>query len=148
MPPRTRKNPRRSLLKSQRTSIQTLATNILSKKKSNEEDFGFALRNFLDGYYSASTQEKQRLLRKEPQRISNVLKDQGVADAYLAALAVQLSRQDRIPTPSWALKKWRIPEKPWFALSSPEARMWLITESPAPFRERHLFISADALSRA
>jgi hypothetical protein len=135
-------------VKSIRYSLKNIAENLLAEEHPSEEDFGFSLRNFLDGYNAAKPKEKRRLLEKEPPKLVDALGDGGVADAYLAALAVHLSRQDGISEPPWTFKKWRIPEKPWFALSSPEAKMWLLTESPGPFRERHLFLSADALSRA
>gem|GEM_PF-6617897 len=33
-------------------------------------------------------------------------------------------------------------------MKAPEARIWLLTQSPAAFRERDLFISEDAFTRA
>jgi hypothetical protein len=37
---------------------------------------------------------------------------------------------------------------PWFAWPGPSLRATLLAESPAPFRERNLFVSANALTRA
>lgn len=114
-----------------------------------EEAFSFALRNFLDGFYAARKLERRALLSEEPGSLRAALADGGVADAYLAALANYLSDSCRIARPAWsAVASERYPDSPWFALSSPNARIWLLTQSPAAFRERNLFISRDALTRA
>lgn len=120
-------------------------------KKARMETFGFALRNFLDEFYRANRRTKQKMLGgKEPARLRNTLRDHGVGDAYLAALANHLTTLSGGHPPTWATPgtEERIPAKPWFSLKSPEARIWLLTQSPAAFRERNLFISEDALSRA
>ena len=119
--------------------------NSIAKK---EEAFGLAMRNFLDVFYATTKTRRARLLAEEPEMLRPVLKDGGVADAYLAALANYLASQFKIKPPLWAHTAHRLPDKPWFALSHPDARVWLITQSPAAFRERNLFISADALTRA
>lgn len=146
-PPKSRKNVRRF----QRSSLHSLARSVLDTPGSpghRKEIFGFALRNFLDSFYTAPRQEKKSLLTSPPAPLRESLRDSGVADAYLAALADHLARESRFAAPAWAARRDRLPDKPWFALSSPEARMWLLTQSPAAFRERNLFISAEALSRA
>lgn len=118
-------------------------------RKVRMETFGFALRNFLDGFYRVNHSQKRKILRSAPPpKLREALADGGVADAYLAALANHLANQYRLPHPEWAQNPERYPDKPWFALQSPEARIWLLTQSPTAFRERNLFISEDALSRA
>lgn len=120
-----------------------------SSQREHLENFGFALRNFLDQFYAAPLSTKHLLLQGGvPSRLRAILKDDGVADAYLAALATHLANMIHISPPAWAASESRRPAKPWFALNSPEARIWLLTQSPAAFRERNLFISEDALSRA
>ena len=71
-----------------------------------------------------------------------------MADAYLAAVAVSLAREIREPPPSWAWAEDRKLRRPWFAWPGPALRATLLAESPAPFRERNLFVSANVLSRA
>ena len=83
----------------------------------------------------------------EPPLLSGILNDDGRADAYLAATAEFLSRKYSFSRPGWTQADQRILHAPFFALDSHAARMWLLVESPAPFRERNIFISADALSR-
>ncbi len=113
-----------------------------------ERTFGLAVRNFLDAFYPEKKSLKRHLLSVEPPMLRPILNDGGVADAYLAALANHLANESKIPPPEWAHTDHRMPDKPWFSLNHPDARMWLITQSPAAFRERNLFISEDALSRA
>ncbi|CAN5705833.1 hypothetical protein BH09VER1_BH09VER1_43700 [soil metagenome] len=117
------------------------------KVKARTEAFSFALRNFLDVFYAARKAEKKTLLVDEPVRLRALLRDGGVADAYLAALANHLSSQYGLKRPKWSQSGDRLPDKPWFSMRTPEARIWLLTQSPAAFRERDLFISEDALTR-
>lgn len=130
--------------------VARLAKTRAKKDRGQGEDvLSFALRNFLDGFHAARKQERRALLSEEPGSLRAVLADGGVADAYLAALANYLSDSCRMARPAWsAVAPERYPDSPWFALSSPEARVWLLTQSPAAFRERNLFISKDALTRA
>jgi hypothetical protein len=134
-----------------RNNLAAIAARTLRGKTKKErlETFGFALRNFLDRFYAAPQPEKQEILHgKEPKKLRGALKDGGVADAYLAAVANHLCARYKIAPPAWSHTGHRLPAKPWFALKSPEARIWLLTQSPAAFRERNLFISRDALTRA
>lgn len=50
--------------------------------------------------------------------------------------------------PRWAWAEDRKLKSPWFAHPGPNVRAMLLAESPAPFRERNLFVSENALSRA
>jgi len=88
------------------------------------------------------------MLTQEPRRLAAVYDDGDVADAYLAAVAVSLAREIREPPPAWAWAEDRKLRRPWFAWPGPALRATLLAESPAPFRERNLFVSANALSRA
>jgi hypothetical protein len=145
-PARRNREPRRLTIA--QIARQALAAGRKSAQKGNEA-FGFALRNFLDDFYAVPKREKTALVTEEPSKLRSTLRDGGVADAYLAALANHLAATYRIAKPEWSRTGGkRYPDKPWFALNTPEARVWLLTQSPAAFRERDLFISEDALSRA
>jgi hypothetical protein len=50
--------------------------------------------------------------------------------------------------PDWVFKPGRALKRPWFASTLASLRAVLIHESPATFRARNLFVSANALSRA
>jgi len=133
-------------------SITNIAADVISggREMPKAEHFGFGLRNFLDDFYAAKPAMKKAMIREEPPFLRKHMRDGGVADAYLAALANHLAYTHRLRAPAWAEPKPgnRLPDKPWFALQNPAARMWLVTQSPAAFRERNLFISADGLTRA
>jgi len=51
---------------------------------------------------------------------------------------------------TWMCKSFvtSIMKTPWFAAKSPNLKAILLQESPAAFRVRNLFVSANALSRA
>ena len=71
-----------------------------------------------------------------------------LADAYLAAVAVELSLDLAQSRPAWTRRPERVLKNPWFAAKSDELRVVLLHESPAGFRERNLFVSENALSVA
>ena len=110
-----------------------------------EGSFSFALRDFLDGFYADVDLQK---LSEEPQRISVALDDGGFADAYLAAVCDHLCRRYALPKPDWIFAPGRILQHPYFAAKTHGLRMVLLQESPPAFRERNIFVSANALSRA
>jgi hypothetical protein len=110
-----------------------------------EGSLSFALRDFLDGFYADVVLQK---LSEEPQHISEALDDGGFADAYLAAVCDHLCRRYALPKPDWIFAPGRILQRPHFAAKTHGLRMVLLQESPPAFRERNIFVSANALSRA
>jgi hypothetical protein len=108
-------------------------------------EFSFHFADFLDQFY---LERRAAMLAEEPFRLAKILDDGDVADAYLAAAAVALARVIQVDPPAWAWQENRKLRKPWFASTGPAIRATLLAESPAPFRERNLFVSANALTRA
>lgn len=109
------------------------------------EDFTYALRNFLDLFYTEPCLEQ---LQDEPNLLFDVLQDAGLADAYLASTAALLCQKYNLPQPTWVDRDCLIKKTPWFAAKSPNLKAILLQESPAAFRVRNLFVSANALHRA
>jgi hypothetical protein len=109
------------------------------------EDFSYALRNFLDRF---RRNPDVSLLEEAPDMLADQFGDEGLADAYLAASAALLCQEMQFDCPAWAEKSDRIYSRPWFAAKSPNLKAILLQESPAAFRVRNLFVSANALSRA
>jgi hypothetical protein len=107
--------------------------------------FAHALSEFLDQF---RIERRVEMLAEEPVRLEGRYEEGDVADAYLAAVAVALAREIGTAPPAWAWKPDRKLRRPWFAHPGAALRATLIAESPAPFRERNLFVSANALSRA
>lgn len=88
------------------------------------------------------------MLAREPVRLADRFDGGEVCDAYLAAVAVAVAREVGAIPPAWAWAEDRKLRRPWFASSGPSVRAMLLWESPAPFRERNLFVSENALARA
>jgi hypothetical protein len=107
--------------------------------------FSEHLADFLDQFYLERNAE---MLHEEPAILAGKIRDGEIADAYLAATAVALARVIGEHPPTWARKESRKLRKPWFASKGKAIRATLLAESPAPFRERNLFVSENALSRA
>lgn len=134
--------------KHKRTSLHELANELRETTSNIEDTFSYMLRNFLDDFYSADRDEKVILLKECPCLLREIANDGGVIDAYMAAIANHLSSQYELVRPHWSSDETRRPDRPWFAMTAAEPKIWLLTQSPAAFRERDLFITADALSRA
>ena len=107
--------------------------------------FAYAVSEFLDQF---RLERRADMLSVEPARLAARYHDGDVSDAYLAAVAVSLARETGVPPPAWAWQESRQLRRPWFAHPGAALRATLLAESPAPFRERNLFVSANALSRA
>ena len=110
-----------------------------------KEEFGYALRDFLDRFRTAPD---PALLDEEPAVLEAYFNDGGIADAYLAGAAAWMCHQHRFPAPDWARESRRVLEKPYFAARTHKLRMVLLQESPSEFRTRNIFVSANALQRA
>ena len=111
----------------------------------DQNSFGYKVREFLDRFRENPSYD---LLAEEPARLNSALNDNGYADAFLAATAAFLAQKHQLSTPKWASGTSRALAEPHFAAKSHNLRMVLLQESPAAFRVRNLFVSANALSRA
>ena len=122
---------------------QTLAE--VADAAASPEDFHNHLRDFLHAFKAAPAREK---IAVEPSVLRAKFTGGEIADAYLAAVAVELSFDLAKARPAWTRKPERALQNPWFAAKSDELRIVLLHESPAGFRERNLFVSENALSVA
>jgi hypothetical protein len=68
-------------------------------------------------------------------------------DAALAALAEYLARRDGWTTPGWARKPGRYASRWWFVSPLRGMHAKALQESPASFRTRGIFVTAEALAR-
>ncbi len=109
------------------------------------KDFHYTLMDFLDRFRHAPDRS---LLAEEPQMLVATLNDEGVADAFLASVAATLAHEQGWREPEWAEGTKRAVAKPYFAAKSAKLKAVFLQESPTEFRLRHLFVSANALSRA
>jgi hypothetical protein len=111
----------------------------------DRQAFHLHVADFVDEFRRVGHRD---MLSGEPRRLASVYEDGDVGDAYLAAVAVSLAREIQQPPPGWAWAESRKLRRPWFAWPGPALRATLLAESPAPFRERNLFVSANVLARA
>ena len=125
------------------TASKTLAGSM--RAVASADDFDYAIANFLDRF---KIQPDVAMVTDEPPMLAGILDDEGLADAYVAAVAAHLCQLHELPCPRWANEAGRIKQRPWFAAKTPDLRAILLQESPAAFRLRNLFVSANALSRA
>lgn len=122
---------------------QTLAAVALASVSLAE--FHNHLRDFLHAFQSAPDGSQ---LSAEPPLLNGRFPGGEIADAYMAAVAVELSRDLRCERPAWTRASTRTLAHPWFAARTDDLRAVLLHESPAGFRERNLFVSENALSVA
>ena len=108
-------------------------------------DFSYAIRNFLDRFKS---NPNPVLLQDEPALLADLIGDEGYADAFVASTAAYLCQIHDLKAPTWVNASCRKMRVPHFGAKSPNMKAILLQESPAAFRVRNLFVSANALSRA
>ena len=98
------------------------------------DDFGFAMRNFLDRF---RRDPAIHLLQDEPDKLIDILGDDGLADAYLACAAALLCQEQGFTCPDWVDRSDRVFKRPWFAAKTPNPKTILLRNSPAAFRLTH-----------
>lgn len=103
------------------------------------------LADFLDEFRSAPT---EAAFVREPILLSQHVNTPGWQDVYLAAVAEHLCRQHGYRCPAWTRRPERYLDDPCFAYRSREGRLFLLKDSPAAFKSRNLFVTANALERA
>lgn len=109
------------------------------------EDFALHTRDFLHQFQGSPGMDG---LMEPPALTANRFHDGQIADAYLAAMAVELAHSLKQPRPAWTQAPERFCRVPWFASPGPHMRATLLLESPPGFRERNLFVTANALAVA
>jgi hypothetical protein len=119
----------------------TSISEVASLAKSGERPFDLALREFLDAWQSIPGARKSAALAEEPARIAPI------HDAYLAATAEYLASVAGMDAPEWTDAPERFLHEPFFAGGLESLKATLLVESPAAFRRRLIFVSANALSR-
>jgi|SRR6266853_5924727 len=125
------------------TRPQTLGE--VADAASSMEDFHANVRDFLHAFKSSPNRDR---IAVEPALLREKFPRGEIADAYLAAVAVELSLDLACARPKWTQTSARVLDRPWFAAWTDGLRIILLHESPAGFRERNLFVSENALSVA
>ena len=105
------------------------------------------LGNFLDNFYRCSTSQAERYRMVEDQPIFSTSiseKDK----AFIAGVAHKLCEDYHVRKPLWIFRAEYFLEEPYFSNNAQnELRLVLLRESPAQFRIRNIFTSANTLAR-
>lgn len=118
----------------------------VARRARDGDSFDHCLANFLDHFYAAPD---ALALAEAPPLLTREKGDLGqVQDAYLAAVAEELTRVYQLAVPDWTAGESRQLRQPWFASPLHSLRAVLLLESPPAFRARNLFVSENALTRA
>jgi hypothetical protein len=107
-----------------------------------EDAFDRILREFLDHFYTATSESRALALQARPEPID------ALHDAYIAATAEHLARRWNLAVPSWTEDHGFALKRPHYSGGLESLKAILTAESPTAFRRRLLFVSADALDRA
>lgn len=114
----------------------------VARRTAEGEAFDFELADFLHEF---QLRGDAAMLLEEPALLQEQLPSKALEDAYLAAVAVSLASGARLPVPEWTRDARRVLREPWFASPGRHMRALLLVESPAAFRERNLFVTANAI---
>jgi hypothetical protein len=117
----------------------------VAEHSATTQQFSIAWREFLDRFYLSPS---ATALQATPALLRDALGDEGYADAFLAAMAAELARRHHLPVPPWTTAPERYLRDPHFALKSRKNWALLLQDSPAEFRARRIFVSANVLDRA
>jgi len=118
---------------------------VVAQRATDPRTFRYELTDFLHEFQQRRTLS---MLAEQPQRMANRFEMAAVYDVFLAAVAEHLAHEIGCEAPAWAGQETRVLSSPWFAAKSGDLRAVLLVESPAAFRARNLFVSANALSVA
>ena len=108
--------------------------------------YSLMIGNFLDSFYSKynTDENRKRVIQEKP-----TFKDESMG-AYMAAMVELLCEWYNFECPAWIFKEVYYLTEPWYpgGIKGEELRALLREESPRPFKERNLFVSDNAITRA
>lgn len=123
---------------------QTLAE--VAERAESLEHFGRELADWLHTVRTLSSRPAlARSIADAPARLAERFPEGALADATLAAYADLLAERTRTAPPAWCFDSERISPEPWFAVSTPRARLLALRDSPPAFKRRNLFSPAPDL---
>jgi hypothetical protein len=126
-------------------SLRQVSLEWCADRRAQRCPFYGELGNLLDDFRARSSTKdsKLALVAEAPEPTG-----EAATDAYLAAVAETLCRESGLRPPAWTESPAYYLPRPWFAGGLQSLKAILLAESPAPFRRRNLFVSANALHRA
>ena len=123
---------------------QTLAE--VADRAESLEHFGRELADWLHTVRTLGSRPAlTRSIADTPTRLAERFPEGALADATLAAYADLLAERTGTAPPTWCFESERISPEPWFAVSTPRARLLALRDSPPAFKRRNLFSPAPDL---
>jgi hypothetical protein len=120
---------------------QTLAG--VARRARAGEDFHLAVREFLDEFaLRASERSRSNAITEKPAPTGEPRQD-----AYLGALAEHLAAAHGLERPPWSVEADRFLSSFWFVSEVPGFRAISISQTPAAFRRRNVFVPERSLHR-
>lgn len=124
-----------------RVFVQTLAG--VADRVIAGEDLRVAVRELLDELRLLGRHELIARAIRDPPRPTGDAR----ADAFLGALAEHVAAHEDVERPAWSVQPDRFLEHFWFVSDVPGFRALALSQSPAAFRRRGIFIARGALAR-
>jgi hypothetical protein len=107
------------------------------------EDFHNGVREFLDEFaLSGDDRWREQAIAERPEPTGD-----GRHDAYLGALAEHLAAVHDLDRPMWSVEPNRFLDTFWFVSDTPGFRAISISQAPAAFRRRGVFVPERSLHR-
>jgi|SRR3954452_21445040 len=107
------------------------------------EDFRHAVREFLDEFaLRGDDVSRAEAIAQRPEPTGDLRHD-----AYLGALAEHLAAAHGLSRPRWSVEPGRFLDRFWFVSEVPGFRAMAISQAPAAFRRRGVFIPERSLHR-
>ena len=110
-------------------------------------DFHLLLGDFLDEFYKAPNEVRQKMISAPPSRLGLQCKRELLA--FAAATAHKLANDYGLNVPSWVFDKaYYMSDRPYFGCNAKgNLRLLFMYKSPAEFKHRNLFVDEHVLSR-
>ncbi len=115
----------------------------VARRASAAEDFHHVVREFLDEFaLRGDDRSRAEAIAERPAETGDPRHD-----AYLGALAEHLAAVPHLSRPAWSVEPGRFLDRFWFVSEVPGFRAVSISQAPAAFRRRGVFVPERSLHR-
>jgi hypothetical protein len=111
------------------------------------EDFYLLLGDFLDEFYHADKEIRQKMIENRPNGMAMQNKSEYLS--FAASTAHKLANDYKLDVPSWVFEKtYYLTDTPFFGCQARgNLRLLFMYTSPAEFKHRNLFVDENVLKR-
>jgi hypothetical protein len=117
----------------------------VSEKTNKGRNFFLMHNNFLEDFYNAPDSEKELLIQKSPEDMSD-----NAFVPFLAATAHKLANDYNLSVPDWVFeRRCFVPSaEPYFEAGvRGNLALWFMYTAPAEFKYRNIYVCGDVLTR-